>query len=369
MRINFVDLKRQYSSIKDEVDTAINVVIKNTQFILGENLEKFEEEFAKYCGVKHAIGVASGTDALILSIKALGIGNGDEIISVPNTFVSTIDAIVHNGATPKFVDINPKTYNINADTIENMITAKTKAILPVHLFGQAADMGAIMEIADNHNLKVIEDACQAHGAEYKSRKVGSFGNAACFSFYPGKNLGAYGDGGIIVTNDEEIADKVRLLRNYGQRVKYHHSLIGYNSRLDDLQSAILRVKLRHLDKWNRMRNENANKYAKFLSHLENVITPFNPGFPNHVFHLYAIRCPKRDQLKKWLFDKDISTGIHYPIPVHLQESYTAFDYKKGTFPLTEKYSDELLSLPMFPELEEGEIAYVCSSVEEFYKKK
>jgi len=368
MKINFVDLRRQYLSIKDEMDSSMVGVMDKMQFILGENVKKFEEEFASYCGVKHAVGVASGTDALMLSLEVLGIKKGDEVISVPNTFVSTIDSIVHNDATPKFVEIDPRTFNIDASKIEEKITKRTKAILPVHLFGQAADMKSIMEIAERHNLKVLEDACQAHGAGFGGKRTGSFGNAACFSFYPGKNLGAYGDGGMVVTNNDEIAEKVRLLRDYGQKVKYHHTLVGYNSRLDEIHAAVLRVKLRHLDKWCKMRNDNAKKYENALKDVKEVSTPYNPGYPAHVFHLYVIRCPKRDELQKWLNSKEISTGMHYPIPVHLQESYKWLGHKAGDFTVTEKYAKEMLSLPMFPELKGDEIEYICTSIQEFYKK-
>ncbi len=361
-------MKRQYLSIKGEVDPAICGVIDSTRFILGENVKKFEEEFASYCGVKHAIGVASGTDALMLSLKIFGVQRGDEVISVPNTFVSTIDSIAHNDATPKFVEIDPKTFNIDIDKIEEKITNKTKAIVPVHLFGQTLNMKPIMEIAEKYNLKVLEDACQAHGAEFGGKRTGSFGDAACFSFYPGKNLGAYGDGGMVVTNDGEIAEKVRLFRDYGQKAKYYHSLVGYNSRLDEIQAAVLRVKLKHLDKWNRMRNENAKKYEKLLKDIHEVSTPYNPGYPAHVFHLYVIRCQRRDELQKWLGTKEISALMHYPIPVHLQESYKYLGHKEGDFPICEKYAKEILSLPMFPELNDGEIAHVCNSIGEFYKK-
>jgi dTDP-4-amino-4,6-dideoxygalactose transaminase len=368
MKINFVDLKRQYLSIKDDVDRGMDGVMDKTQFILGENVKKFEEEFASYCRVKHAIGVASGTDALMLSLEALGIKKGDEVISVPNTFVATIDSIVHNDATPKFVEIDPKTFNIDIGKIEEKITKNTKAILPVDLFGQALDMKPIMEIAEKYDLGVLEDACQAHGAEFGGKRTGSVGDAACFSFYPGKNLGAYGDGGMVVTNNDELAEKVRLLRDYGQKVKYHHTLVGYNSRLDEIQAAVLRVKLRNLDSWDKMRNDNAKKYESMLKDVKEVSTPYNPGYPAHVFHLYVIRCQKRDELQKWLGSKEISTGMHYPIPVHLQESYKWLGHKAGDFLITEKYAGEILSLPMFPELKGEEIEYVCNSIREFYKK-
>lgn len=368
MKIPLVDLKRQYLSIKEEVDEKIKEVLESTSFILGHNVEAFEKEFAKYCGVKHAVGVSSGTDALVLSLKTLGIDSGDEVISVPNTFVSTIDSICHNNAKPVFVDIDEKTYNIDTSGIEEKITNKTKAIIPVHLYGQPCDMDPILNIAEEHDLMIIEDACQAHGAEYKGKRMGSFGDITCFSFYPSKNLGAYGDGGIIVTNNEELAKKIRMFRNYGQRIKYYHSLIGYNFRLDDIQAAVLRVKLNYLDEWIEKRRENARKYSESLKNTSEVITPFEKKFRKHVYYVYVIRCLNRDRLIKYLNDKGISTGIHYPIPIHLQESYKHLGFGVGSFPITEECAKEIVSLPMFPELTTEEIEYICRSIDEFYKK-
>jgi len=365
MKIPLVDLKRQYLSIKKEIDEKIKEVIESTRFILGPNVEAFEKEFANYCGVKHAVGVSSGTDALVLSLKTLGIGSGDEVISVPNTFTSTIDSIYHHNAKPVLVDIDQETYNIDPSKIEEKITNKTKAILLVHLYGQPCDMDPILEIAKEHDLIVIEDACQAHGAEYKGKKTGSFGDVTCFSFYPSKNIGAYGDGGIVVTNNEEIVKKIRMFRNYGQKIKYHHTLIGFNFRLDEIQAAVLRVKLKYLDEWIEKRRENARKYNELLKNISEVTTPFEKKSRKHVYYVYVVRCQNRDELIKHLGIKGISTGIHYPVPIHLQESYKFLGLKRGSFPITEKCSDEILSLPMFPELTEEEIEYVVENIKEF----
>lgn len=352
MKIPFVDLKRQHESIKEEINSAIRRVVEKGDFILGEEVEQFEEEFASYCGTKYGIGVASGTDALTLAIKALDIGEGDELITVPNTFIATVDAISSNGAKPIFVDINTETYNIDVTKIEEKITNKTKAIVPVHLYGHPADMDEIITIAKEYDLKVVEDACQAHGAEYKGKRVGSLGDVACFSFYPSKNLGAYGDGGIVVTDSEEIAERVGMLRNYGQSKKYYHDFIGYNSRLDEIQAAILRVKLKHLDNWNAKRRQLAKIYNELLADVSNIETPIEKDCVKHVFHLYVVRCKKRDMLEHYLNSKGVSTGIHYPIPVHQQRVYK---HLENRLPVTERYSKEILSLPMFPELSQEEV--------------
>lgn len=365
MKISFVDLKRQYKSIKDEINAKINEVLESTQFILGENVKAFEEAFAKYCSAKYAVGVASGSDALTLSLKALGIGEEDEVITVPNTFIATVDAISRNNAKSVFVDIDPETYNIDVNKIEEKITDKTKAIIPVHLYGQPADMDPILKIAKEYGLKVIEDACQAHGAEYNGKKVGSLGDVGCFSFYPGKNLGAYGDGGIIVTNNFEIAEKVKMLRNYGQKIKYYHDFVGYNSRLDELQAAILRVKLKYLDEWNELRRLHAEQYNRCLDGLSGIRLPLSKKEVKHVYHLYVIRCENRDTLQKKLLSKEIFTGIHYPVPIHLQHAYTKLGYRIGDFPVTEEYAKKILSLPMFPELTDKEIIYICKMIKKF----
>lgn len=367
MNIPFVDLTRQYRSIKREIDDKIKSVLESGDFILGKNVAAFEEEFARYCGTKYGVGVASGTDALMLSLRALGIGSGDRVITVANTFISTVDAIAHNGAKPVFVDVDDA-YTMDVEKIEPLINRSVKAIIPVHLFGHPVDMGPVLELAEKHNLFVVEDAAQAHGAEYKGRKVGSFGDCACFSFYPAKNLGAYGDGGIVVTDDPKIKEEINMLRHYGQKEKNRHDLIGYNSRLDELQATILRVKLKYIDKWNSMRRKNAKKYAEMLSGLQEVTLPIERGYAKHVFHLFVIRLKQRDEAQKWLASKGIGTGVHYPIPIHLQKSYKHLGVRRGSLSLTEMYSREILSLPMFPELSDAEIEYVCKSLEEFFEK-
>jgi dTDP-4-amino-4,6-dideoxygalactose transaminase len=365
--IPLVDLKAQYNSIKTEIDNAIQGVLDSTSFIMGDELKRFEEEFALFCNTKYAIGVANGSDALILALKACGIGEADEIITVPHTFIATTEAITHVGGKIVFVDINPKTYTIDVSRIEEKISNKTRAIIPVHLYGQPADMDPIMELAKKYNLKVIEDAAQAHGAEYKGKKVGSIGDVACFSFYPGKNLGAYGDAGMITTNSEEIAKRVKLLRNHGSIKKYEHKIEGYSSRLDNLQAAILRVKLRHLNKWNDLRRRNAKKYNELLNNIDNVIVPYEADYAKHVYHLYVIRTEERDQLKEDLKTNGVTTGIHYPIPLHLQPAYNYLGYKEGDFPITEECSKKILSLPMFAELSDRQIDEIVKLIENIKK--
>lgn len=366
MKINFVDLKRQYLSIKDDIDKSIFKVIEKTDFVLGEEVEKFEAKFARFCNTKYCVGVDSGTSALKLALIALGIKQGDEVITVPNTFIATVLAISDIGAKPVFVDINPDSYNIDVLKIEKIITKKTKAILPVHLYGQTANMDPIMDIAEKYNLKVVEDACQAHGALYKNKKAGSIGDVGCFSFYPGKNLGAYGDGGAITTNNKEVAEKIRMLRNYGQKVKYHHLLKGFNNRLDSIQAAVLNVKLKYLDKWNESRRKIALMYNKLLKGI--AVTPKEMDYATHIYHLYVIRIKNRDRLRDYLKSKGISTIIHYPIPIHLQKAYFDLGYKEGSFLLTESYSKEILSLPMFPELNKEEIDFIVKCIKEFGDK-
>lgn len=360
--IPFIDLKKEYTEIKWEINEAIQQVIEKGTFILGEETEKFEREFSSYIGVKHGVGVNSGSDALFLTLKALGISTGDEVITVSHTFIATADAITRNGATPVFVDINPETYCIDAEKIEEKITKRTKAILPVHIYGHPAEMDTIREIAQAHDLHVVEDACQAHGAEYGGKKVGSLSDAGCFSFYPIKNLGAYGDGGIIVTNNEELAAKLRMLRNYGQRQKYHHELIGINSRLDEIQAAILRVKLKHLNEWNSKRRENAKSYNELLSEAK-IITPAEKN-AKHAYHLYVIRCKERDALKQYLLKNEIQTLIHYPTPVHKQKAYKDLS-SSYRLPITEEICKEILSLPMFPQLTKKEIESVAKAIVNF----
>jgi len=349
--IPLVDLKAQYDSIKDEIDNAIQRILNNTSFIMGEELGEFEREFAQFCNTKHAIGVANGSDALFLALKTLGIKDGDEVITVSNTFIATTEAISRVGGKIVLVDINSKTYTIDVTKIEEKITENTKVIIPVHLYGQSADMDPILELAKKYNLKVIEDAAQAHGAEYKGKRVGQIGDIACFSFYPGKNLGAYGDAGMIVTNNDEIAQKVKLLRNHGSIKKYNHQIEGYSSRLDNLQAAILRVKLKYLNKWNEKRRINAHRYNELLKDINGIIIPYEADYAKHVYHLYVIRVSKnRDKLINILKQNGIACGIHYPIPLHLQPAYGYMGYKEGDFPFTEEASINILSLPMYPEL-------------------
>lgn len=369
--IPLVDLKRQHQALKKEILQTLEKALENSQFILGKEVEKFEDEFAKFCGCKYAIGVNSGTDALTLSLKALNIKEGDEVITVPNTFVATVDAITRNGAKPVFVDVDERSFLLDISQLEKAITPKTKAIIPVHLYGQPCNMDEILEIAEKYNLYVIEDACQAHGAEYKGKRVGGFSILSCFSFYPAKNLGALGDGGIIVTNNEELVEKLKMLRNYGQKEKYFHEFTGFNSRLDEIQAAILRIKLKYLEKWIEQRRKNAKLYNEELEGTEKILTPIELPERKHVYHLYVIRVldRKRDMLREFLVNNKIYPGIHYPIPIHLTNAYRYLGYEKGSFPVTEKLSNEILSLPMFPELREEEIVYICEKIKEFVKNR
>ena len=347
--IPFLDLKAQYASIKPEVDAAIQAVLDSCGYILGPEVAKLEEEFAAYSGAKFGIGVNSGTSALHLSLLAAGIGPGDEVITVPFTFVATVAAIEYSGARPVFVDIDPDTFNMDPALIEAAITPRTRAIIPVHLHGLMAEMDPILEIARRHNLIVIEDACQAHGAEYKGKRAGSLGDLAAFSFYPGKNLGAYGEGGMVVTSDAELAKKVRMLRDWGAEKKYHHVLKGYNYRLEGIQGAVLRVKLRHLEAWTEGRRRAAAHYDRLLAGT-GVVVPRPKPYQRHVYHVYAIRTRQRQAWQEALNAEGIQTGIHYPFPVHLLPAYADLGYKAGAFPHAEQAAAEVLSLPMFPEL-------------------
>lgn len=364
MNVPFVDLKRQYKVLKHEINPVIKRVLENTQYILGNEITQFEKEFADFCEVKYCVGVDSGTSALELSLKALGIGKGDEVITTSNTFIATAFAISLTGAKPVFVEVDPQTYNIDPEKIPEKITSRTKAIIPVHLYGQPAEMDEVVRIAKENDLHIVEDACQAHGAEYKGQKAGSFGDAGCFSFYPSKNLGAFGDGGAVVTNNKELADQIKMLRNYGQREKYHHQMLGYNKRLDTLQAAILRVKLKHLEVWNQKRRENAALYTKLLSDTK-LVTPYVPDHVKPVYHLYVIRSAQRNKLQNHLKNNNVSTGIHYPVPIHLQEAYSSLGIEQGSFPITEQYANEVLSLPMYPELTEEQINFVVRQVKKF----
>ncbi|MBW4636972.1 MAG: DegT/DnrJ/EryC1/StrS family aminotransferase [Gloeocapsa sp. UFS-A4-WI-NPMV-4B04] len=360
--IPFLDLKAQYGNIKDEINAAVSKVLENTQFILGDEVTAFEKEFAAYCDADYGIAVNTGTSALHLALLAAGIGAGDEVITIPFTFVATVAAICYTGATPVFVDIDPVSYTIDVTQIEAAITERTKAILPVHLYGQPADMEPILEIARRYGLTVIEDAAQAHRSEYKGQRVGSIGDLGCFSFYPGKNLGAYGEGGMVVTNNPEYAHTLRMLRDWGQECKYHHILKGYNYRMDGLQGAILRVKLRYLDGWTEARRVHAALYDELLP--SGVKTPTVLPYSHHVYHIYAVRSQQRDALQKRLHEQGVQTGIHYPIPVHLQQAYAELKYQPGDFPCAELAANEVLSLPMYPELPQEDLKIISTAVRE-----
>ena len=347
--VPFVDLKAQYRSIKPEIDAAIQNVLDSSQFVLGREVAAFEEEFAAYCGARYAVGVNSGTSALHLALLAAGVGPGDEVITVPFTFVATVAAIVYTGARPVLVDIDPVSYTVDVSQLEAVITPRTKAILPVHLYGQPADMDPTLEIARRHNLLVIEDAAQAHGAEYKGQRVGGMGDLGCFSFYPGKNLGAYGEAGAVVTNHPEFVRTIRMLRDWGAERKYEHVLKGYNYRLEGMQGAILRVKLRHLEAWTEARRAHAAWYGQLLAGT-GAQTPQQMPYARHVYHVYAIRVAEREALQKVFNQQGIQTGIHYPFPVHLLPAYADLDYQAGDFPHSEQVAREVLSVPMFAEL-------------------
>jgi dTDP-4-amino-4,6-dideoxygalactose transaminase len=362
-RVPFVDLAAQHAAIHAETSRAAARVLHDADFILGRDVERFEEAFARYCGCEHGIGVDSGTSALQLALEAYGISAGDEVIAPANTFIATALAISGTGARPVLVDVDPRTYTMDVARLEEAITARTRAIMPVHLYGQPADMDPILDIAHRHHLVVIEDACQAHGAKYKGRPVGSLGHAAAFSFYPSKNLGACGDGGMVVTNDPEIATSVKMLRNYGQDRKYHHVRRGYNHRLDTIQAALLRIKLPHCDEWNNARRRRAQIYHRLLSDI--VVTPVPASYSEAVWHLYVIETDERDALQKHLTEQGVGTAIHYPIPIHLQPAYQELGYRAGDFPVTERAADRILSLPMYPELPVDAIEEVAAEVRAF----
>lgn len=359
--IPFVDLKAQYLSIKDEVNGAIQHVLDTCQFTLGSEVAAFEQEFAAYCNGQYGIGVNTGTSALHMALLAAGIGSGDEVITVPFTFVATVASIYYTGAKAVFVDIDPKTFTMDVNAIEGAITERTKAIMPVHLYGQPADMDPILEIAKRHNLIVIEDAAQAHGAEYKGQRVGSIGDMGCFSFYPGKNLGAYGEGGMVVTNNSEYTRTIRMLRDWGAEKKYHHVLKGYNFRLEGIQGAVLRVKLKYLEKWTEARRTAAASYNELLADT-GIPIPTAMSYARHVYHVYAIRTQNRSHWQDALNAKGIQTGIHYPIPVHLLPAYSDLGYSEGDFPNSESAANEVLSLPMFPELTRAQCEEVCEAI-------
>ena len=366
MNIPFVDLKAQYASIKNEIDSAVKEVIDNTAFIGGSFAKKFEDAFAAFCNVRYCVGVGNGTDALFIALKSLGIGEGDEVITVANSFIATSEAVSMTGARVVFVDIDPKTYNIDINKIEEKISAKTKAIIPVHLYGQPADMEPIIQLAKKYKLKIVEDAAQAHGAEYKGKKIGSIGDMACFSFYPGKNLGAYGDAGAVVTNDGDLAIKARMFANHGRIDKYNHEKEGINSRLDGIQAAVLSTKLKYLDKWTEHRRKNAYLYNKLLNNPM-VTTPVELENVKAVYHLYVIKVPaeKRQELQNALKSHGISTGIHYPIALPELIAYKYLNHKDTDFPVASGASQQILSLPMFAELTEEQIKFIADKINNF----
>jgi dTDP-4-amino-4,6-dideoxygalactose transaminase len=364
MKVPFIDLKTQNRNLKSEILPLWEEILDSAGFIGGEHVTSFEREFAKACSVKYAIAVNSGTDALRFIFLALDLKDGEEVITAPNTFIATTEAISQAGGKIVFVDINPETYNIDPSKIESAITSKTKGIVPVHLYGQTADMDSIMTIAEKYGLWVVEDACQAHLAEYKGRKAGSMGVASGFSFYPGKNMGSCGEGGAVTTNDSAIAEKVQMLRDHGQAKKYYHTVEGFNGRCDALQAAALRVKLKKLPQWNEARRQHAKRYDKLLGEAPSVTLPKVAEGCLPVYHLYVIQIDKRDEIAAELNNGGIGTGLHYPVPLHLQKAYAHLDLHEGSFPVAEKYAKRLLSLPMFPELTEDQIVYVCECVKE-----
>ncbi len=387
MNVPFLDLKAQYKQIEHEVVPLVTEAMENGMFIGGPNVEGFEEEFAEFCNTKYCIGVNSGTDALRFALMASGVGPGHEVITVSNTFIATTEAISQVGATPVFVDIDQYTCNMDPNKLNEFLEREcsfdqstnqlinqstrspVKAIIPVHLYGQMADMDPMMELARKKGLLIIEDACQAHGAKYKNKAAGSMGAAGCFSFYPGKNLGAYGEGGAVVTQDEKMANEIRMIRDHGQNKKYFHTMEGYNGRLDAIQAAVLRVKLKRLADWNRSRNDNASYYNELLADVPGIEFAKVADFAGSVYHLYVIMLDDRDALQQFLGDKGIATGLHYPLPLHMQKAYEHLGYKEGDFPITERVAKRLLSLPMYPELTRAQIKYVTDSILEFMKSK
>jgi dTDP-4-amino-4,6-dideoxygalactose transaminase len=361
MSVPFIDFTEQNKLIRAEVDAGWVKVIEKSSFIMGPDIKKFEEEFAAYCGVKYAAGVNSGTDALFLALEAIGVGPGDEVIVPTFTFIATALAVSYTGAKVVFVDVDETTYNMSCAGLKKVITPRTKAIIPVHLYGQMADMDEIMTLADKNGIAVIEDSCQAHGTRYKGKRSGSIGRAGCFSFYPTKGLGAWGDGGIVVTNDEKVYQKVAMLRDYGRTDRYAHKFLGYNSRLDTMQAVVLSAKLKHLDHWNAMRQKFAAVYAKELAGT-GIVVPQNAPNREHVYQTYAIRVKNREKVMEALKAKGIASLIHYPIAIHLQEAYKDIGNKRGDFPIAEKVSDEILSLPMFPHMTEAQVKEVAAAI-------
>lgn len=365
MNIPYLDLGAQYESIKEEIDTAIADVIRRNAYVLGPAVAEFEQAYALYCETKHCIGINNGTNALLLALKALDIGEGDEVLTAANTFIATAAAIAHAGAKPVLVDVDPTTRNIDPNQIEAAITNKTRVIMPVHLYGRPAPMADILAIASKHNLEVIEDAAQAHGARSKGKRVGSLGRLAGFSFYPGKNLGAYGEGGAVTTSDDRLAEQLRRLRDHGSNKKYHHDMLGYNARLEGIQGAVLGVKLKHLERWSKRRREIAARYNELLRDLP-ITTPDIPTDDDHVFHLYVIETDRRDQLQQFLGDHGVPTIIHYPIPIHRQQAFASLGHGKGDFPVTEQLCERILSLPIYPEMTDEQVQYVAEQTGAFF---
>jgi dTDP-4-amino-4,6-dideoxygalactose transaminase len=375
--IPFVDLVTPHLELQEELLQAAKNVLASGMFVGGPVVEQFEQDFARFCDTEYCVGVSSGTDALRFVLMAAGIGKDDVVVTVPNTFVATVEAIIQAGAVPHFVDIDPQTFNMSVDALREYLqtrdTTRVKAILPVHLYGQMCDMDPLMRIAEEYGLMVFEDACQAHGSEYFSaknnrwQKAGSVGKAAAFSFYPGKNLGACGEAGAVTTNDESIAQRIRMIRDHGQNMKYHHLIEGYNGRLDALQAALLDVKLRFLDDWNSKRRQAAKTYNELLAHIPGINAPFEPSWSRAIYHLYVIVCERRDELQQHLSQRKIGTGLHYPIPLHLQRGYTNLGYRPGDFPITEAMASKILSLPIFPQLTEAQQRRVGEALSEFYE--
>ncbi len=366
MTIPLVNLKKQYAPLKEEIISGIEHVFDGMMLFLGENVQAVEKEFAQFCGTNYGVGVSDGTSGLHVILRAMGIGPGDEVITVSHTFIATPEAILLAGAKPVFVDIDPHTYLMDISQVEAKINSRTKAILPVQLYGQIVDMDPLRDLAVKHNLRIIEDACQAHGAEYKGRKAGSLGDAAAFSFYYSKNLGAYGEGGFITTNDPELYRRIRMIRDHGSERRYYHDLVGMNARLDEIQAVVLRAKLPHLAEWNSRRRSHAALYNQLLQGTP-AITPTVQNGNDHIYHLYVIRVPKRDELQAWLKERGTFTGIHYPVPNHLQPALKSLGYKQGDFPVTEQVVSEILSLPMFAELTTDEVELVAAQIKEFYR--
>jgi dTDP-4-amino-4,6-dideoxygalactose transaminase len=364
MKVPFLDLKSHHAPMLEEINGAIGEVIDSGAFAGGPFVTRFEEEFAVYCESQYAIGVGSGTEALWLALLAMGVGPGDEVLTVPNSFMATAEAITYCGAKPVFVDVDERTYTMDPARLEQAVTPRTKAIIPVHLFGQPADMDPILDFARQRGLYVVEDAAQAHGAAYKGRKIGTLGDAACFSFYPGKNLGAFGEAGAVTTNNHDLQEKISILRDHGQIRKYHHTMVGWNGRMDGIQGAILRVKLRRLERGNQLRRSHAAHYDEGLQSVEEVRIPFRASNVSHVYHIYAIRVQERDEVMRLLAEKGIGSGVHYPVPIHLQPAYSSLGYQLGSFPIAERCAAEFVSLPMFPELTPAQVEMVIQAVKE-----